>query len=182
MRAAASRTPGKAPSSTDRTTVPRCVFREGGRRCQRNGFGDPPLCRAHALVVDYEIDLDDPVGSLLDHADRFLSQQKDTVVSSLAKTLGDLLRPAPAGAPRPAAPPPRRAAPPPPPPPPPPEPPKENPRDVLGFAADVKLTRALVKERQRALAALMHPDKGGSTKALQRLNAAAAELLASLPK
>jgi curved DNA-binding protein CbpA len=37
-----------------------------------------------------------------------------------------------------------------------------------------------VKERQRELAKLMHPDRGGSTKALQRINAAAQELLTGL--
>jgi hypothetical protein len=38
----------------------------------------------------------------------------------------------------------------------------------------------MVKERQRALAKLMHPDHGGSTKALQRLNVAAQALLVGL--
>jgi curved DNA-binding protein CbpA len=38
----------------------------------------------------------------------------------------------------------------------------------------------MVKERQRTLAKLWHPDKGGSLKAIQRLNGAAQELLATL--
>lgn len=161
----------------------RCRYQEGDRRCHRNGFGDPPLCRAHAIAMDYELDLDDPVGSLIDQADRFLSGQKDTLVHSFAQALGQILRPP--SAPIPSATPGARAGsrstPPPPKPPPPPAPAvKEDPRDVLGFSKDAKLTRALVKERQRALAALLHPDKGGSVKAMQRLNEAVKELVATL--
>jgi hypothetical protein len=148
----------------------------------RNGFGDPSLCRAHAIAIDLELDLDDPVGSLIEHADRFLSQQKDGLVSSFARTLGDLLNPNRPGAPMPTpgAPPRARAAPPPPRPAAPAQAPKEAAIDVLGFAVGTKLTRAMVKERQRTLAKLWHPDRGGSVKAIQRLNAAAAELLAGL--
>ncbi len=137
--------------------------------------------------MDYELDLDDPIGSLVDQADRFLSGQKDTLIQSFAGLLGQVLARgtvtgAPPGRPGPA---PRSNPPPGPgraqsPPPPPPEPTPENPRDVLGFGPGVKLTRAMVKERQRELAKLMHPDRGGSTKALQRLNGAATELLKGL--
>jgi curved DNA-binding protein CbpA len=53
-------------------------------------------------------------------------------------------------------------------------------REVLGFAPGAKLTRELVKARQRELAKLWHPDRGGSTAATQRLNVAAKKLLDSL--
>lgn len=177
--------PGRAtskPSQRSASQGSRCVFREGSRKCFRNGFGDPPLCRAHSLSVDYEIDLDDPVGSLIEHADRFLSSQKGELVQTFARSLGDLLRPRPAAGGSGPSPP---AGPPPPRPPrsepvqPPPSV-KESPRDVLGFDPKVKLTKAMVKERQRTLAKLWHPDHGGSTKALQRLNAAVAELMPTL--
>jgi hypothetical protein len=170
-------------SSSPRGVAPRaegrCSYVEGRRRCFRNGFGDPPLCRAHALAVDYEIDLEDPIGSMIEQADRFLSGNRNQIVSSFAQVLGQVLAgqraPAPAAtheAPK-AAPPPRPA--------PPPAPPKDDPREILGFGPDVKLTRVMVKERQRALVALMHPDKpGGSTRATQRINDASRSLLANL--
>jgi hypothetical protein len=61
---------------------------------------------------------------------------------------------------------------------PPPVPPKrEDPRTVLGFRDDDPLTKKVVKERQRALAELFHPDKGGSVAAMQRINEAVQELL-----
>ena len=52
-----------------------------------------------------------------------------------------------------------------------------DPRVIFGFPADIKLTKAMVKERKRVLAGLWHPDRGGSTESMQRLNAAAAALL-----
>jgi hypothetical protein len=147
----------------------------------RNGWGDPPLCRMHALVVDFSVDLDDPVGSLIEHADRFLAGQRGTLVQTFAQTLGQILNPqrqAPSvdsghksghsGQNTGTKPPPT------------PAPVKESPRDVLGFSASAKLTKTMVKERQRTLAKLWHPDANGSTKAMQRLNAATAELLKNL--
>lgn len=168
----------------------RCRFRDDdGSRCHRNGFGDPAFCRAHALAGNVDIAFNDPlVGELVDRADRFLAGHRNPLVQSFAGILGQVLAGRPpqvsqvsqveTDAPRARAqastsrppPPPRPAAP----------PPKEDPRDVLGFGPAAKLTRAMVKERQRELAKLMHPDHGGSTKALQRLNAAAQELLAGL--
>ncbi len=146
------------------------------------------MCRMHAIAMDYEMNLDDPIGSLIEGADRFLSQQKDGLVSEFARTLGQILssnagaNPSLEGFARAAAESARvnKASAPPPKPVPPPAPPKESPRDVLGFDPKTKLTKAMVKERQRTLAKLWHPDHGGSTKALQRLNAAVAEILPTL--
>lgn len=57
----------------------------------------------------------------------------------------------------------------------------QDPRQVLGFPPDFPLTRELIKQRQRALSGLWHPDKpGGSTEAMQRLNAAADALLSEI--
>ena len=137
----------------------RCQYREDGLRCQRNGFGNPALCRAHALAGNLGFDLDDPpVGALIDRADRFLAGHQNPLIQSFAGILGQVLagRPPRDGPPLEAQAPPRpRAAPP-------PAPPKEDPRDVLGFAPGTKLTRAIVKERQRTLAKLWHPDHGGT--------------------
>lgn len=87
----------------------------------------------------------------------------------------------------------RAAAPPPPPrqpgnghrpPPPPPQPPpkaaKEDPRVIFGLAPGAKLTKEMVKKRYRELAAIYHPDHGGNTEAMQRINVARDDLLASL--
>lgn len=73
---------------------------------------------------------------------------------------------------------PRNAAPPPSQPAPPSS--SEDARTVLGFPPNAPLTRALIKQRQRALASMFHPDAGGSHEAMQRVNVAAEELLAQL--
>jgi hypothetical protein len=52
-----------------------------------------------------------------------------------------------------------------------------NPRVILGFPPEMKLTEKIIKERQRALAKLWHPDIGGSPEAMTRLNAATDMLL-----
>lgn len=57
---------------------------------------------------------------------------------------------------------------------------RENPRVVLGFGSQVKLTTDMVKQRRRELATLWHPDRGGSTEALQKVNEAADALLKQL--
>lgn len=80
----------------------------------------------------------------------------------------------------------RVAAPPPPPPaagppPPPPPSPAEAARAILHFDPVQTLTRKQVKQRQRELARLVHPDHRGSKEAMQRINAAAATLLVGLP-
>lgn len=69
----------------------------------------------------------------------------------------------------------------------PPPPPRGKPkdkikiaRDVLGFEPEVVLTAELVKDRRKKLAEVLHPDKGGSKTAMQRVNMAADALLESL--
>jgi Na+-translocating ferredoxin:NAD+ oxidoreductase RNF subunit RnfB len=57
----------------------------------------------------------------------------------------------------------------------------DDPRAVLGFKQDQTLTRQEIKTRQRQLAVIMHPDSGGSDAGMQRINEAAAALLAELP-
>jgi len=128
------------------------------------------------LAEGYDIDLDDPVGQLIEEADRFLSSNKNQIISGFAQALGSFLHPGPRqpqvvfqSAPQQPRPAPRPV--------PPPAPPPESPRDVLGFGKDVKLTREIIKKRQRDLARMWHSDTGGSDKAMQRLNAATDELL-----
>jgi hypothetical protein len=52
---------------------------------------------------------------------------------------------------------------------------------ILGFKPGQALTRALVKKRRNELAALFHPDRGGSDESMQMVNAAADALLSQLP-
>jgi hypothetical protein len=161
----------------------RCAYKDGKRRCSRNGFGEPPLCRMHALQLSLdgqEISFDEasPAFSWLDAADRILSRSNNEVAKQAGALFGEFLS---ASAER------RRHAPPPPPnghhrPPPPPRPnPADDPRLVLGFEPGDKLTAEIIKERKKALAALFHPDRpGGSLTAMKRVNEAADKLLCSL--
>ena len=55
----------------------------------------------------------------------------------------------------------------------------EDPRAVLLFPTDAAPSPAQVRSRRNALAAIVHPDRGGSTEVMQRINRAADELLAS---
>lgn len=61
-----------------------------------------------------------------------------------------------------------------------PQPPRPSPRTVLGFSETEPLTKKKVRERRRALAHILHPDKGGDQAAMQRINSAAESLLATL--
>lgn len=59
--------------------------------------------------------------------------------------------------------------------------PREDPRVVLGFKPDEKITADQVRDRKRDLAKKHHPDlPGGSVEKMAKINAAADELLASL--
>ena len=172
-----------------------------GSRCTRVGVGQPPYCRDHFHQLYYadgaadEIN-DDLIESFLGHpivADLF-----GRFASGLASELPfDLPRPVQpprrqGGAyyaewpPRPdnpfaGAPPPRNnPGPTPRQPPPPPAPSAEDPRVVLGFGPTEALDVRKIKARQRALAAVLHPDHGGDNDAMRRINTATAALLSQL--
>ena len=170
----------------------RCSYRgpDDGERCSRNGVGKPPYCRHHAIKTIAESGngrargLFDLFGDdLIEAADRFISQSNNEIVRNLRTRAGDILAGVAGGtgaSPNAYAPPHRdqTAAPPPPP----PEPDKkEDPREVLGFGPDVQLTKELVKARRREFAKILHSDRGGYDPAMQRINAAADELLRVVP-
>jgi hypothetical protein len=162
---------------------PQCAFREGTRRCRKNGTGNPPLCATHRLIVNEDVArqaqaakavfdvvqdfVKDPGAAV----NRFFSSFRPNPVPNLDDDLDDDVAPRRAS-PRSPPPPPRRPAPPP--------PPKDDARVVLGFPPDLKLTDAMIKERRRRLAAIMHPDANGSKETMQRINDAATALLAEL--
>jgi len=160
-------------------TLPRCVFGAGTpHQCRRPGIGQPPLCRQHYATAETIEETHHPSNDVLSTAlNIILSHPK---VSSLLDDAKELLSQAA------TAPTPHHAEWPPP-------PPNsqqqhqnptttgEDPRVVLGFSADATLTRASIKTRERELAALYHPDCGGSDEAMKRLNMATEQLLAQLP-
>lgn len=159
----------------------RCVWSEGGP-CTKVGHGRPPLCNRHAREADARDSREterndsagDPIDRVFDRVDDLLENGTDRLVVGLGQLFIRLAQraPVPGGRPAPVTPPP------------PPRPQaveREDPREILGFGPDVKLTRSVIKNRQRALLALVHPDVGGSTRATQRINEASKLLLATVP-
>lgn len=172
--------------------LPRCAFQAGTPyQCPRSGIGNPPLCRRHYTLVQ-QLEEEEPEekyeSDLLGDAMRMILG--DPAVQDLLHRAKEALRQSghndPHYAEWPPRPPPSwnpapRPTPPPPPPPRVPEPPKaQDPRVVLGFAPDIKLTPQMVKKRHRELAALYHPDRGGSEEAMKLLNNAVERLLAQV--
>lgn len=156
----------------------RCTYKlPEGRRCQRNGYGSPALCRAHAAVVIAARrtgGAPPPWFSIgVELVDRAASRSQNEILQSYRARVGQWLADAASVVPEVTA----RTAPPPPPPPPRGEPPQEDPREILGFEPGAPLTRSAVKDRQRKLADMFHPDRGGSKRAMQRVNDAARVLL-----
>lgn len=159
-------------------SLPRCIFAEGTPyQCRRPGIGHPPLCRQHYATAE-------TVEETQHESNAFLSAALNVILShpkvaSILDDATDLLK-------QTTAPQSHHVEWPPPPPhngaaPPRSEPTPEDPRVVLGFSPGASLTRESIKARQRALAALYHPDCGGSDEAMKRLNLATEQLLAQLP-
>lgn len=156
----------------------RCVYVEGRRQCVRAGSGDPPLCRVHELLLEEEEEYDE-----LDLLDDVAERINNGVEQIAERIRGFFSQGQPAPVFRPGA---RRSVPP-------PtnghrqrtapatKQPAEDPRFVLGFPPELKLTKEMVKDRKRQLAAVFHPDKpGGSVEAMKRVNTAADSLLKTL--
>jgi curved DNA-binding protein CbpA len=51
---------------------------------------------------------------------------------------------------------------------------------ILGFPPGSSPSAAEIRRKRKQLAAIYHPDAGGNTEAMRRVNAAADELLAEL--
>lgn len=170
----------------------RCAYKDGGRRCSRNGFGNPALCKAHSIqtVIDGEqvegLPEDSSLFELLGLADRMFSRSENETVQQVRSIFGEFL----AGAANssnaahqvphqrgPSRPPPRQS---------PPRPPQGRERAgecraILGLEPREQLTEARIKARKRELAKIYHPDReGGSPTAMKRVNEAADYLLKSL--
>jgi hypothetical protein len=179
-----------------RTTVSRCVYREGRQRCRRNGFGTPSLCRAHRTVFEHvssppEQPLGARVASVLGSFLRGEKVNQRAMAEGLAEGIflgamayrayktGEVHRGSfpdgvPTGFPG-FPPPPRRPRPPP--------PPGPDPRvraghlAVLGFPPGATPTADEIQRRRRDLALQNHPDRGGSPERMAAINAAADALV-----
>jgi hypothetical protein len=165
----------------------RCAWlTRSGRPCTKTGIGNPPLCRTHRVQAEGGIEedfTDGIVDRVLDHPTA--RGAFDRIAGSfdrVAQAIDDLSmgrvpwRKAQEGAPPPR--PDGQARRPPSP------PPKPNglatAYTILGFKPGQKLTAEAVKDRRKELAKLFHPDRGGSTEAMQRVNVAAERILAAL--
>ena len=168
-----------------RATRLRCSYREGRHQCQRLGRGDPPLCDIHELIEEEDYDEE-----ILETVRDAIADGVSQLADALQDVFGRVLQPRPAHRPDgwPKMPPPeqkrarngKKTPPPPPQPEPPPAVDHTDPREILGFEPGQKLTRELVKARQRDLAKILHPDKGGASRAFARMNLAAKALLDEL--
>ena len=184
----------------------KCAYIESGKRCRRNGTGNPPLCDAHKLVIEdaarsggtgsrladllhrvingKRVTFTDINAGLDDLAEMFTRKEGDPVRSAAE----DFMRQAQAhgrkawyqpgvfGSTRQ----PRQAPKPPPRRPPAPDPRLAELREarvVLGFGPNEHLTSDVIKRRQRELARRHHPDHGGRVEVMQRINAAVDVLL-----
>lgn len=171
-----------------RRRLPSCTY------CDEPGLGNPPLCRRHFRAVhdpdpedEEDVDIiDEIVERIVAHPDvrRWVGGMRGRIDDFVARNM-DRERmyrgpfsgyqaewPPRVGGSKEAPPqrpgPPRQAT--------------EDPRVVLGFPPGSSPARAEIKARQRALASVLHPDKGGSDAAMQRINAAAEALLSQLSR
>jgi hypothetical protein len=175
----------------------RCTYAERGRRCRRNGTGQPVLCQAHRVVLAEVAQGATGIGgidSIIEEVFRTggvsaatLQQMARDAMNTVAQALGGFGGVAypqmpryQNGVPRPGQapprPPPRRA----PPPPDPDEVARQRARQVLGFTPREPLTEEVIKARRRDLALRHHPDRGGSVDAMSKVNDAADTLLAAV--
>lgn len=155
-----------------------CTYRDEERKlCGRRATPSsrPPRCIFHVEDVQPKEILDEilqqpevkaATGRLGEIVDQALSARIAGIIDRIGGVVGRVA--APGTAPPPRTPP--RSAPPPP----------EDPRVVLGFPPAAKLTVAMVKERHRQLAMLMHSDQGGNDESMRRLNLARDTLLKEL--
>ena len=186
------------PQAARKRLVPRCRFRDphSNRRCGEPGLGKPPYCLPHLTLVKQGEAAEDPLfeafDTVLNHpkAADILGRVADFIDFATRRGLDRTPRP-PEESPHYQGPdrgfhsewPPRaqqqsnprqerQQAP--------PRPRRQqaDPRSVLGIPPGVPLTASLVKKHQRALATIHHPDSGGTTAAMQRINSAATALLA----
>lgn len=196
------------PNPAPKRAVTRCAFKEGGRRCPRNGHGSPPFCRPHQLAMMEAARPRSPVDVITESFVNFLSGKpvnREATIGA-AENLYDQWRGMGAdyrpdvGAGESESSAHRRArngqqqqqswadafggqrqA-----------RPQVNPeeealararaaaRQVMGFAAGQVLSGDDIRDRKRSLAKKHHPDRGGSAQKMAAVNDAADVLMAEL--
>lgn len=188
------------PAARKRRRTKRCAYIDDqGRRCRRVGFGQAQLCRHHAVLIEQELEDDDPISLLFEKLDRVIAQRfrgrpVEAATSMLVDELDRRTRARRQAfiamatgaaynyARRVASAPPPRA--PSPSPPPSRDPAELRARDILGFAPNQSITRAEIQQRRRELARRHHPDRSRgdaiSSSRMKNINEAADRLLQTL--
>lgn len=166
----------------------RCAYKEGGRRCARDGYGQPPLCPACRLAIAAAI-LPPKPGQVFIDALHDLVNGREIDTHSVMAAVGDLLGPAPLGAPPPPwVPRPIDTTPRPAPAAPPLAPEISAARRTLGYTDRQVLTTDEIKKRRHQLVKRYHPDRvhgdpvksRAYTQRMADINAAADVLIADL--
>lgn len=187
--------------------APRCAYKEHGRRCPRDGHGNPPLCAPHRMAVVEAARPRSPVEIIADAAVNFLQGKpvnRDATIGAVEDIasqwagMGADYRPDMFGDARESQAHRRaqagggatpwwvdqvnraRAQAQPPQPPDPRLAERIAARQTMGFAPGDQLTEDVIKDRKKMLARKYHPDRGGSVERMSAINAAADTLLASL--
>lgn len=191
--------PRRAPKNSNQ-----CVYKEGNRRCVRDGTGDPPVCAPHQIAYAHHAQRatsrKQPGDAIADLIDSVISGRKVSKkkIERAWNDVGQILNNA-APASGPFRPPPGFQPPPNWTPPPPPggwwpgqqqQPPPVDPgiaeakrafaaaKRVMGFADSQKITADDVRDRKKQLARKYHPDMpGGSASKMAEINNAADVLL-----
>ncbi|HEY4266703.1 MAG TPA: J domain-containing protein [Galbitalea sp.] len=187
--------------------VNQCCYKEGRRRCRKNGTGNPPLCNAHRIAFAEQLAPEHAADPTLgDLASEFLNGGRISLDDAVRAATGWVMGGnygrfyPPTDATRP----PRvthtaspwqnmspdeilhdlrqgvRSQSPPPPKPPPRDPleqKRKEARVVLGFAPNDELDAQRIRRRHRELAMRHHPDRGGSVAKMAKINAAVDVLL-----
>lgn len=87
-----------------RARAARCSYREGNRRCVRNGAGDPSLCAAHRIVLEEEVSK--PSASHLADAVSRIAKGQKVSTEGILGAIGELFGMFGGGRPAPVNPPP----------------------------------------------------------------------------
>lgn len=156
--------------------MPKCVYLVRGQPCGVRGEGNPILCDEHApdeddfgadAVIQTAVDalLDSrPLQKLFGRTNQFLDQVAGHLSAGLRRPEVPLhTKPRKTRQTRTQR----------------PQKPdgQHDARLIMGFDVAEKLTENVIKKRKRQLAAALHPDRGGNTFAMAKLNTAADLLL-----
>lgn len=193
------------PKRQRKPRAPKCSYFEDGRRCPKDGVGNPPLCPPHAATLRAASEAPyNPLRNVVEAVKTGKPVSAGDVISAAADLFATMLGGRPIAPPTvehedaPRQPPPSsggwspfgawwqaqqqqqgRQAPP---------PPRADEllaaraaaRKIFGWKSDHRLDADELKKRYRDLAKRNHPDRGGSVEKMARVNAAMDILTAEL--